>query len=292
MKNLLKLTALILAFPIGIFAQTDSTIIDINETEAVMENETPDTTTISLGKTVILIIDDQEADPKSEVESKRERTQRLTHWTGFDIGVNGLGIGEDFVIDSEVYDYLEVDMRRSRSVSINFSEEKLRLISDYFGIFTGLGIEFNSYKFNNDYTLTSTNERTFGVIDSTISLKKNKLRTAWLTAPLMFEINTNLDTEKNAHLAFGVVGGWRLGTKYKQKYKKDGNNDKVKSSNNFNMLDYKLDASVRLGYRNFTLFANAGLTSLFEEGKIKPSNDSGTSADVFPFSVGIQLIGF
>jgi len=288
------LLTIILLSSSAMMAQQDSTKVD------------SDTTRIQLGKTTILILSDDcentihDVNVCDEPETKRQQTQRLTHWNGFDLGLNGLNIYRENLPPNSVnpYEFLEIDLRKSRSVSINFAEEKLRLIKDYFGVFTGLGIEINSYIFKNDYTLTTSADlnglrrRTFGVMDSTIRLKKNKLRTIWLNVPIMFEINTSKFTKKNAHIAFGAIGGWRMGTKYKQKFSKDGNNEKVKSNDNFNMEDFKLDGAVRLGYRNVTIFAAYSVTSLFEKGRIRPSQASSTFVNVNPFSLGIQLVGF
>jgi len=270
MKNLLL--TIILLSPFTLLAQMDSTEVK------------SDTTRIQLGTTTILITDgDADCYTDDEQETIRDRTQRLTHWIGLDLGVNGFSFGQEFDVDPGDFEFLEVDLARSRSIGLNIAQEKLRIFGDHVGIFTGFGVEYNNYTLKNDYTLQSNPDTTFAIMDTTINLSKNKLRTAWVNVPLMLEFNTSVDTDKNFHLAAGLIGGWRLGTKYKQKFKKDGNRERLRVNRSFNMRNYKVDAAVRLGYRNFTLFATYAANALFEKDK---------TAEIYPFSMGLQLVGF
>ncbi len=288
MKRLTLVIAAMILTHVG-FAQQDT--LKVEEDNEIKIIETQDTTKIKIGKMVFIITEEGDSsevnvskkDSITNIESKREQTKRLTHWNGIDIGMNTFSFGSSFDIDAGKDNFLEVDLAKSRSISFNMFEEKLRIFGDYFGVFTGLGFEINSYALRNDYTLQMNDGMVTAFKDSTITLRKNKLRTTWVNVPLMFEFNTSTVTDKNVHLSAGVIGGWRLGTKYKQKYKMDGEKFKVKSNKSLHMMDYKMDASVRLGFRSFTLFANYGLTPLFEEGK---------AAEIHPITLGIQIIGF
>jgi hypothetical protein len=63
------------------------------------------------------------------------------------------------------------------------------------------------------------------------------------------------------------------------------NGDRQKSRNNddFNLNPFRVNASVRLGYGSFVLFANYALTPLFQKNE---------GPDLTAFSTGIRIIGF
>ncbi|MGB0423490.1 MAG: outer membrane beta-barrel protein, partial [Flavobacteriales bacterium] len=166
----------------------------------------------------------------------------------------------------------------------------IRLVKDYVGITTGLGITYNSYGLDDNVRVISNSDSTYGFMadrnlpDSLggfTSFTKNKLRTTYVRVPLLLEFNTSLDPKRTVHVAAGVTGGVRIGSINKIKYEEDGKNVKQRTKDDFNFSPFTLDASVRIGYKNFTLFANYGLTPLFEDGK---------GAEVYPLTVGLTLI--
>ena len=77
--------------------------------------------------------------------------------------------------------------------------------------------------------------------------------------------------------------GYRLGSKTKQKYEENDKTQKVKDRNDYNLNDFRLNAVVRLGYGDFTVFASYSLTELFEDNK---------GPELYPFTVGISLVSF
>lgn len=242
-----------------------------------------DTTTIKFKHSTIYIVTDNDPDTVDVKEEDRNRKSELTYWSGIDLGINGFISPSGDVDLGKENDYLEVQYPQSRTLSINFIEQKLRLFKDYVGINTGAGIQWNSYQLANDYSLSSTKDTLFAVIDSSINLKKNKFRTTWLNVPLLLEFNTSKEQKHNVHLAAGVVGGLHIGTMYKQKFTSDGVSSRYKTKNDFNVAPYKLEAMVRLGYGSFNLFASYQLTELFDKGK---------GPELYPFTLGLTLVSF
>ena len=99
----------------------------------------------------------------------------------------------------------------------------------------------------------------------------------------MLETNIGKDAKHSFHLAAGALFSYRLGSKTKQKYSEDGKDYKVKNRNDFNMNPFRASLAARVGYGQFTLFANYSITEMFED------NDG---PEIYPFTVGISLAAF
>jgi hypothetical protein len=267
---------------------------------STLAQESPDTTKIQLGDLKVLVYEDgndkdqlevtfDDDDDYDDYSSKEE----LTHWGGIDLGVNVL-MNADMSTDlGEGNEWLDLNYARSLSWNFNIIEQKIRLAKDYVGIITGLGLSYNSYGLGDSVVVASkfsffdadTNlvvmDSTNGFNSPSYEFTKNKLRTTHLKVPLMLEFNTSKDNDRSFHVAAGVIGGWRIGSITKQKYQVDGDKRQDRNKADFNMNTFTLDASVRVGFRNFTVFANYALTPLFEDGK---------GPEVYPATFGLALV--
>lgn len=286
MKKLLAIITVILLSG-TMFAQSD-TLIKPNE---------PDTTYITFGKMKILIVDqdddgvgdgkegdtmeisvglDGDTIKKPEVSTKSE----LTHWGGVDLGMTFLlDENQDNAFGGDE-EWLRQDYARSFSWNFNFWEYKIRIVDDYVGLITGLGLQYRKFGFRDSMSLVREQDTIYGTFLPEQRFNTNKFRVASLTVPLLLEFNTSKKHKKSFHLAAGVTGAWNFRQTYKQKYEQDGNDVKDKFRGNFYVNDFNVDASVRVGYGNFTVFANYALTPFFEDGK---------GPELYPLNVGIQL---
>lgn len=280
-------------FTFGAFAQknapADTTKINMgNKTILVIDNDADDADTTIINVTDTLARDDDEFDS----------TGKLTHWGGIDLGINILMNPDNSIPTSGDSTWLDLDYGHSFSWNFNLFEKKIKLIDNYVGIITGLGVSYNSYGLQNKINIDTklpiydTLGAVSGYIDTTmfsqstgsIEYTKNKLRTSSLKVPLLLEFNTNTyDNDKSFHLAGGVVGGWTFRTMHRTDYIENGIDYKSKKKGDFNVNKFTLDAQVRVGYKNFTLFANYGLTPLFEKDK---------GPEVYPVTVGLSLVSF
>jgi len=192
----------------------------------------------------------------------------LTYWGGMDVGVNMLMNGNfEPTFNSP---HLEVDPAQSFSYSFNFAEQRIRIVKDYFGIVTGLGFTNSRYGFKDDHLrLASNADSTWGMHDSTLvsGFTKNQLRVNYFNIPVLFQINTSTDPDRNFHIAFGAIGGIRMGSKVKYVYDVLGGENDHKEKGRYNINPFQLAATVRVGYRDFGLFANYNVLSLYESGK-------------------------
>jgi hypothetical protein len=248
--------------------------------------EPTDTTRIQIGDMKVIMIDEGGDDSDStSVEWDYDECDKseLTYWDGVDVGMNILLNADGKTTFEGADEWLELDYARSLSWRINIMEGKIRLVKDYVGLVVGAGLTYNSYTLKNNYTVANVNDSTFGVRDTILDFSKNKLRASYVNVPLLLEFNTSDDCDKNFHLSAGVIGGWRMGSITKQRYDFEGNDVRQRVKNDYNMRDFTLDATVRLGYRNVTLFATYGLTPMFEDKK---------GPEVYPVTIGINLVPF
>ena len=257
-------------------AKKDTTKIAVGDLKLVLVNDDKVGASVSTG-------DDDDDEPMTDQELK----SALTFWSGVDAGVNILLDKNNSTDFTNEHEWLDLDYSRSMSWSFNLVDAKIRLVKDYVGIYTGLGLTYNSYGLKENVRLMANNDSTYAdradSLAGYIPFTKNKLRASYLRIPLMLEFNTSLDPERTFHVSAGVIGGWNMGTINKVKYEEDGNDVKNRSKGDYNLTPFTLDASVRVGYRNFTLFANYGLTPLFEDGK---------GPEVYPLTVGLCVIPF
>lgn len=277
MKKLMILSVC-LALSLGTFAQ--------EEVEPV-EPKFPksDTTRVKLGDLNVTIVEDkantegdgEDDDSYSDSDLKKE----LTHWGGIDVGVNMLLNSNNETTLPDGANWLDIDEARSLSWSFNLYEQKIRLVKDHIGIITGVGLTYNSYGLKNNVSVFSNSDSTFAMTDSLNTFDKNKLRTTYIKVPVMLEFNTSEDPKRSFHIAAGVIGGVRIGSITKQEYKVDDAKHKNRVKDDFNFSPITLDAAFRIGYGNLTLFANYGLTPLFEKDK---------GPEVYPVTVGLAIL--
>ncbi len=275
MRNIALITLAVLAAFIG-SAQT--------------EPEKPDTTDMKFGDTRIIMIDESPDDDTTDVawedDEKDEDYDKLelTHWGGVDLGVNILLNKDGGTAMDSANSWLELDYSRSLSWRINLFEEKIRLYKDYVGIIVGAGLTYNSYGLKNNVNIqTVDSSRTYAMTDTIRDFSKNKLRASYIHVPLMLEINTSDDNERAFHIAAGVIGGWKMGSIVKQKWEDGDDKNQYRRKADYNLNPFTLDATARIGYKNFTVFATYGLTPLFKKDK---------GPEVYPVTVGLQIVPF
>lgn len=250
------------------------TLIAILTTGILAAQTSGDTTRFKVGNMEFIIIDNDTI-PAGDVdiedlenEDGERFTGDLTYWSGFEVGVNML-MNTSFKPEFNS-SHLEIDPAQSFSYSFNLMEQKIRIVKDYFGIVTGIGFTNSRYGFKDDHIrLISNADSTWGMYDSTLTtgFTKNQLRVNYFNIPLLFQINTSKYEDKNFHLSFGVIGGIRIGSKVKYIYDVFGGENDHKEKGRYNINPFQVCATARLGYRDFGLFANYNVLSLYESGK-------------------------
>lgn len=240
-----------------------------------------DSTTINFRKKQFVIIN---KDKDSDTEITVQTDDDFHHWGGFAMGVNGWLSNNSFDMPKG-QEYMSLNYGKSLNFQLNPFEKDIHLYKNYINLVTGIGFEWNQYEFNNRTRLNPDSSYTFGTIDSSnvFGYKKNRFKSTFVNVPLLLEFNTSKKPNKAFHVAFGVIGGYKLGSRTRQILEKDGDEIRIIRKDDYNINPFRLNAHASLGYRNFTVFANYALTPLFERGK---------GPELYPFTIGVKLVSF
>ena len=265
-----------------------TTWVEANGNEFSVE-EGEDTTRIKFNNNELIVIEDGENTRvlKRKIEpTKRKRKPKFTgNWAGLEFGVNGY-MTPGFSLDLPAeYQFLELNYAKSTNFNINFFQQSINLISNKFGLVTGMGIQWNNYRFYQKNTvLTSDSGSISGYYDQTAgrSYTKSKLTSTYLVVPVILEFQTNGKHNTNSfHISAGVIGGVRLSSHTKQVYNFNGTGkNKPKTYDEFFLQPFRLDATARIGWGPINIYANYALTEMFRKGR---------GPELYPFTVGLVL---
>ncbi|MQY80171.1 MAG: outer membrane beta-barrel protein, partial [Bacteroidetes bacterium] len=261
-----KLVIVLLVFTIGIgsYGYPDTTRVKVDKNEVVKiaddnqgtdisigekgfikYNDKDDTIKVKIGKKGIKIIENEDGTSidiidLDEIEDQKDfkyKRKFKGHWKGFEMGLNNLST-EKFSLSLPASDnFMNLNTGKSWNVNINFLHYGLGLIGNNVGIVTGLGLEFNNYRFDHDNTIMKDLDGM--IVEDTsygLPLEKSKFATSYLTVPLLLEFQVPAG-KRNKRLFFsaGVIGGLKIGSHTKVVYKEDGNRQKVKDRGDFNL---------------------------------------------------------
>lgn len=205
---------------------------------------------------------------------------QFKYWEGFDIGVNGYMTPQNSLEVQAGYPFLELDYARSRSFSWNIGQFNLPIVKNYIQLVTGIGLEWNSYAFRNNWSLTPDSPVVAATEDN-VDYSKNKLKTTWINVPLLIEFNTSKNEDKSFHLAAGVTGGYNIfRNRLKQEFETDGFDAKRKVKDDFNVNPFRYQLTARVGYGDFSIFANYSMSEFFKENR---------GPALHPFNMGFSL---
>lgn len=260
-----------------------------------------DTTKVKWGATNLFIVGDSVWTKRIVVEPRRN------HWAGIDLGINGfLNANNSFNLSNDaslamtnpekVTQFMELNYSKSWTFSINFMEFFFKIKDHHFGFVTGMGTEWSNYELKHNVRLDAKgganvfdevnefNENyTWGEIDTVLDYSKNRFKTWFINVPLLLELNTGTQKNKSFHISAGAILGFNLQTKIKYKYRIDGDTKKEKDKQSFNTNPLRASLTTRMGYNWFNVFATYSLTQLFEDGR---------GPELYPFTVGVTLLGF
>lgn len=219
----------------------------------------------------------------------RRSEHARSHWNGFEIGFNQLLVRDKFSTDiPEGYDFLELNSGKSINVNINLFSHDFPIYKRYLMFTTGIGLTLNNYRFSSDKTLLSDTNRTvanydFNKNNERIHYKKNKLAVNYITIPLLLQFNSHQEFRKSIHVATGILFSYKYNSHLKLVYSEDGDKKKSKRHDEFNIEPFRYDATLRIGYQSYTLYASYSLNTLFKENR---------GPSLHPFQVGINVLNF
>jgi len=209
------------------------------------------------------------------------------HWSGVELGINGFAQSDYSMYPATENHFLDNDLIRSNVLNLNILQysKGIQQTRNNIGLVTGLGLSFQSYHLDNNTTISvDENRKIHPSVLYFDSSQKSKLSSLYLEVPLLLEFQIPISHYSNRlYFSAGLTGAKRLETHTKVKYRKNGKREKLKSPGDYSINDYKVAASLRVGYRWVNLFASYDLEPLFENRR---------GPKLHPFSAGIKLISF
>ncbi len=247
-----------------------------------------DTTKIKMGNITIIVNDDNEGEDDFDFNMDDDTVEVKENNVGVDmdltLGMNGWLNSSNSTVFSDEYSEMSLQLNRSRSFGMHMMMHGLDIFKGHVFLSPGLGFTWNGYHFENkNVSLSTGNDTTMFMVDSTIQFDKYKLRSTYAELPITLGFRLgNLD-KNYLTVQAGVVGGINIGSIVKQRYYLGSVKYKEKIKDDFNVNPFKLDAILKLKFNgSIGVFARYSFTTMFEEGKTQA---------VYPFSVGITLGG-
>ena len=198
-------------------------------------------------------------------------------WNGFEAGLNMLfNTPADVTNANNGAQGMEIKPLRSWYFGFNIADVGIAFNRKHTaGVFTGVGIGWNNFSWNNDVTIEYDPDNvvyTLVPIDTDKIVKTSKYGALFLQVPLMVEVRPT----RNMYIDAGVTGGLRFAQWNRVKLA-DGSQFKRYSAASINQ--FKLDASFRIGYDFLGFFANYSLLPIFDFPNSK----------VHPFTFGFSI---
>ncbi|PHS07416.1 MAG: hypothetical protein COA88_08775 [Kordia sp.] len=147
----------------------------------------------------------------------------------------------------------------------------------------GVSLQYNSLKPKDNQYFVRNNDVTSLQVHP-YNLKKSKIRTTNLVVPISFEFGSSEKIDKGDYSIFSpfqkikvTIGGYagiRIGTIQKLKYKVNGEREKDKSRNHYNMNDFVYGVTAGIARNSVGLYVKYDLNPLFSSPNIKQNNIS------------------
>jgi hypothetical protein len=198
------------------------------------------------------------------------------YWEGLEFGLNMLTTG-NFSRNFSTDPQWENTVYKSFYFNINFLDHKFILKENKLGITTGFGANFTQVAFQDRWTLSdvySTNDSiVYGDVqlNPEIDYSTNKLKIAYVHIPVLLEFTPN----KKTWISAGVIGGFKVASSTKQVIEDKNLKTITKNKGSFGIIPFKLDATIRVGHKDWGMFANYALVNLFNTknmAQVRPIN--------------------
>ena len=202
------------------------------------------------------------------------------HWAGFEIGFNNYIHVTSTNLPPEI-SYMTLDASNSNCFNLNFSQANIGF-SRHAGLVTGIGLNWNTYRFKGNSTIEVAGDGTIGEVipADPDAIKKSKFNALYLNVPLLLEVQIPAGYSSRLNVAAGVIGGLKLHARTKLVYE-DG--EKVKNNGDYNLNLLRGGVTARVGFENLTIFGTYYLTPWFQDQK----GPDGYNLE--PFEIGLAF---
>lgn len=223
-------------------------------------------------------------DDKNDDRKRSGRNRFKGNWAGIELGFNNFMTADySTVMPDDIY-FMTLHSGKSNNFSINFVQNSIGF-TRHIGLVTGLGFEWNNYRFDGDNSIEKNSLGEIVELDPAVVLypdvvlKKSRLKTIYLNVPLLLQLKIPAD-HNSINIAGGVIGGVKLWSQTKMVTDDD---KKIKSNSDFSLSVLRWGPTARVGFGNFQIFATYYMTPMFKASK-------GPGAyDLFPCEIGFSL---
>ncbi len=266
------------------------TDVKIGDSSINIQDNKNDSVKIRVGRKTMVItegkhgtkVDFDQLDDKKYEKWTGHAPKFKGHWAVLEMGVNTftkVDYSAYFLTNLQDHytpNFMDLNHNKSMEVNINLFKHSIGLQKNNndIGLVTGLGLNFNNYRFSNNITLKNEGGYVAPIVITDPGLQKTKLSTSYLTVPLLLEIQQ--PGGPGLWMSAGVIGGIKMASHTKVKI----NNTKEKDHNDFNINPFRGGATARLGYKGFYIFGTYYFTPFFKDGR-------GPAME--PFTIGFGL---
>jgi hypothetical protein len=205
-------------------------------------------------------------------EREKIRWHRTRQSFNFDLGLNNILEDGSFPDESGGY-----AVRPWGSWYAGIASVQRSRVARNFFVEWGLGLNWYTFKFENDNTLIVKNDD--GIIfmedPRDVDFIKSKLSVSFIQVSLIPVIDFNdryrkhrfWDGHKDSfRIGFGPYAGYRISSRSKMVYRDDGR-ERDKNKDSFHLNNFRYGLRLQVGYRSTDLFFNYDMNELFKEGK-------------------------
>jgi hypothetical protein len=269
----------------------DNTRVTLGENEVLIVEENGDTVKVVLGSRGISIVEGENGTEikvmdMDEVAAKKYRRRKpkfRPHYAGLMLGLSQYLTPDWSLVMPPGEEFMDLNTGKSWNWNINVVDLGVGLGTSYVGLATGLGFDFTYYNFEGQNGIMK--DPVTGVIveyipDYAGNITKSKMHTGYITAPALLEFQIPTSGRGRIYLSGGLLGSAKLWSSTKIKYKVSGQKSKEKTKSDYNLSPFRWGFTVRAGYKNFGLYANYYMTTLFKSGR---------GPELHPFSVGLAF---
>lgn len=171
----------------------------------------------------------------------------------------------------------DLELRNGKTTNVNlwFFMQRLNITKGIVNLKYGLGLEMFNFRYDNNI---SYHKNPAHIFRDTVSFRKNKLYTSYISVPFMLNINTRPGKKQALSFSGGVSAGYLIGSRNKQISEQRG---KEKVKGDFDLEKFRVAYIGELGLGPVRLFGSYSINPLHERGLKQ-----------HPYSFGIRLSNF
>lgn len=171
-------------------------------------------------------------------------------------------------------------------------------ISNSLSFYPAVGLTFEKFDFkdNANYFRQADGSIAVDTLRSSFDIRKNKVAATYLEIPLELRFHPKGTIEgEGFFVGVGVIGGIKMGSHTKIKYREGDNRRKEKLRGNFGLSDFRYGLQARIGWKNIHVFFKKYFSEVYRNKQTVLNNDlQPTDKEFNPTltTIGINFSGF